>query len=179
MNPVTVRIFNINQDRVVTKFLDMCLSKASTAASIFASIVNVFQVNKISSEKCLSLVADNTSAIVGKKNENIILMECRCHIAHNTTKKATGAFCQLSNFNIEEILVNIYYHFDYSSKRKNLLADFCEFCDQEYCKILKFHSVRWLGTTRCLERLLRLFPSLRSYFLSQNESITDGERSQS
>lgn len=47
MNPVVVKIFNINQQKVVTKFLDMCLSKASIATAIFASIDNVSQVNGI------------------------------------------------------------------------------------------------------------------------------------
>lgn len=40
MNLVTVTIFDINQQKVVTKFLDMCLSKASIATAIFASIDN-------------------------------------------------------------------------------------------------------------------------------------------
>ena len=57
-------------------------------------------------------------------------MGCPCHIAHQTAKKATGANCQVNNFNIEELLVDIYHHFDYSSKRKNLLANFYEYCDQ-------------------------------------------------
>lgn len=167
----------------------MCLSKASIATAIFASIDNVSQVNRIPWEKCLSLEVNNTSVNVEKnksivveghkKNENIILMGCPCHIAHNTAKKATGAFCWVNNFNIEELLLDIYYHFHYTFKIKNLLADFCEFYDQDYCKILSFYSVCWFGTTRSLERVLRLFLSLRSYLLSQNEDIADGERSQS
>ena len=47
MNLVTITIFDINQQKVVTKFLDMCLSKASIATAIFASIDNVSQVNGI------------------------------------------------------------------------------------------------------------------------------------
>ena len=38
MYPVTVRIFDINHHKAVTKFLDMCLSKSSTSAGIFCSI---------------------------------------------------------------------------------------------------------------------------------------------
>ena len=63
---VTVRIFDISQHKVVPKFLEMCLSKALTAAAILASIDNIFQVNKVPWEKSLSLGADNTSVNVGK-----------------------------------------------------------------------------------------------------------------
>ena len=65
MNPVTVIIFDINQYKVVTEFLDTCLSKASIAAVIFASAF-VFQLNKIPWQKCLSLGVDNISVNGGK-----------------------------------------------------------------------------------------------------------------
>ena len=70
-------------------------------------------------------------------------MGCHCHIAHNTAGKSTKAFCNSlqNSFDVEELLVDIYFHFDYSSKRKNLFAEFCSFCDQSYAKIIKFHSV--------------------------------------
>ena len=102
-------------------------------------------------------------------------MGCPCHIAHNAASKATKAFVKIvDDFDIEELLVDIYFHFDYFSKCKNLFVEFCEFCDQEYSKILKFHSVRWLGMSTCIERVLKLFPSLKSYFLSLNPEVKKG-----
>ena len=153
MNPVTVRLFDINQHKVVAKFYDMCPSTFSTAVGIFTAINTAVMKNNITWDNCVSLTVDNTSVNVGRnnsvivearnKNEHIILMGCPCHIAHNAASKATKAFVKVANnFNVEEILVDIYFHFDYSSKRKNLFVEFCEFCDQEYCKIIKFHSVR-------------------------------------
>ena len=46
-------------------------------------------------------------------------MGCPCHIAHNTAGKITKAFCDhiTEHFDIEELLVDTYFHFDYSSKR--------------------------------------------------------------
>ena len=66
MNPVTVRLFDINQYKVVTNFLDMCLSRASTAAAIFSSINDAFVANDVSWDNCVSLGVDNTSVNVGK-----------------------------------------------------------------------------------------------------------------
>ena len=95
---------------------------------------------------------------------------------HNISFHATKEFCKQlhDNFNIEDLLVDIYFHFDRSSKGKNILVDFCAFCDNEYSKILQFSPVRWLGLSEYLARTLKLFPSLRSCFLSQD--IKNGER---
>ena len=47
---------------------------------------------------------------------------------------------------------------------------------QDFCKILTFHSTRWLGLSTCIERTLKMCPSLKSYFPSQNPEIKDGKR---
>ncbi len=51
MNPVTVRVFDINSGKVESRFLDMCVTKGSdsaTAAAIFSSLChrNTVIVNK-------------------------------------------------------------------------------------------------------------------------------------
>ena len=61
MNPVTVRIFVVNQRKVVTKFLDMCKSKESNANVIFASIDASMSEYGILQDKCASLGVGNTS----------------------------------------------------------------------------------------------------------------------
>ena len=66
MNPVTVRLFDISQHKVVPNFLDMCLSRTSTAAAIFSSINDAFVSNDVSWDNCVSLGVDNTSVNVGK-----------------------------------------------------------------------------------------------------------------
>ena len=133
--------------------------------------------NNITYDNCVSLAVDNTSLNVGrnnsvivearKKNEHIILMGCQCHIAYNAASKATKAFVKVvDNFDVEELIVDIYFHFHYSPKRKTVFVEFCELCDQQYCKTIKFHKVRLLVMSPCIERVLRLLPSLKSYFES-------------
>ena len=107
MNPVTVRLFGINQHKVVTKFYDMCPSTSSTAVGIFTAINTTMMKNNITWDNCVSLAVDNTSISVGcntsviaeaqKKNKLIILMGCPCHIAHNATSKATKAFVKIAD----------------------------------------------------------------------------------
>ena len=134
MNPVTVRLFDINQHMVVNQFLEMYLSSSSDADGIFAAIYKAFANNGILWDKCISLGFDNTSVNIGKhhslitnareKNDEIILMGCPCHMAHDTARHATKAFEKFVIFNAEELLVDSYFDFDYSSKRKNLLLEF-------------------------------------------------------
>ena len=158
---------------------------SSDVDGIFAAIDKTFGNNGIPWDKCISLGVDNTSVNIGKhhslitkareNNDEIILIGCPCHMAYNTARHATKAFEKFVIFNAEELLVDLYLHFDYSSKRKNLLEVFA-FCDQDFYKILKFHSTRWLGLSTCVERTLKISPSLKSYFSSQNPKIKDGER---
>ena len=47
-----------------------------------------------------------------------------------------------SGFNVEDILVDIFYWFDKSSKREVDLEKFCSFCDQGHRKIIKHVCTR-------------------------------------
>jgi hypothetical protein len=182
MNPLTVRIYDVNQRKVCCKFLDMCVSDTSTADGIFGAIDKaITNKHHIPWSNCVGFGVDNTSVNVGRhnsimtrvlaKNDQVYFMGCPCHMAHNAARKATAAFCKaLPGFDVEELLVDTYFWFEYSSKRKNVYAEYCKFVDMEYRRVLKFMSVRWLGLSTCLERVLRQYEALKSYFLSTSEN---------
>jgi hypothetical protein len=101
MNPLTVRIFDINRGMVCTQFLDMCMSSSSTAEGIFAKMQGVMQKHQISWDNCVGVGVDNTSVNMGcnnsiktrvlQQNGAIYIMGCPCHIVHNTAGKAAEA----------------------------------------------------------------------------------------
>jgi hypothetical protein len=62
-----------------------------------------------------------------------------------------------------------FYFFDKSTKRKNGLAKYYTFCDVQYRKILKYVSTRWLSLETAIERTLRQYAALRSFFLSESK----------
>jgi hypothetical protein len=64
------------------------------------------------------------------------------------------------------MVIDIYYWFDKSMKRKALLAEFYSSCDVDYHKIVKHVNTRWLSLERAVTRVLQQFPGLKSYFLS-------------
>ena len=63
-----------------------------------------------------------------QENPATYFVGCRCHMVHNTANKAAEAFEVKSGFDIEDMLVDLYYWFDKSTNRKNELSEYYEFC---------------------------------------------------
>ena len=182
MNPMTVRLYDVNQGSIVTRFLDMCLTKgteSATAASIFKKMDDVLKENGISWSNCVGVFVDNTSVNLGKRNSimtrvlqnntAVYFTGCPCHIMHNTCMKAAETFTQNTRFDVEDMMIDIFYHFDKSTKRKAELAEYCEFCNVEFRQVLKHVSTRWLSLELVVTWTLQQYPALKSYFLSQSD----------
>ena len=71
MNPVTVRIHDDVKDRIVTQFLDMCLSSSSTAADLY-KVIDGKLAQLLECENpwrlCTSVGIDNTSVNIGVRD---------------------------------------------------------------------------------------------------------------
>ena len=72
---------------------------------------------------------------------------------------------KVARFNIEEMVIDLYYWFDKSTKRKASLAEYCTFCDTNYSEIVKHASTRWLSLERAISRVLQQYAALKSYCL--------------
>ena len=66
--PLTVRIFDINLEKVKTSLLDMCVSKGGTAEELFTTIDNCMSAFGIPWDNCVAVGVDNTSVNMGKNN---------------------------------------------------------------------------------------------------------------
>ena len=154
MNPLTVRLYDISKSRIDTRFLDMsCTSRqnSGTAATIFQKINDVMIKLQLPWKNCVGFSLDNTSANLGirnsiksrviLKNNNCYLMGCPCHIIHNTAHKQSAGFTCNTKFDVEDFCIDIFYYFDESTKQKNALQGYAEFCDQDYRDILKHKCV--------------------------------------
>ena len=98
-----------------------------------------------------------------EKNNSVYVNGCPCHIIHDTANKGANSFALETGFDIEDMLVDVFNWFDKSNKRKNILE---EFMVQEYKKIIKYVSTHWLSLESAFTQCLKLYPSLKSYFLS-------------
>ena len=161
----------------------MCTSTTATAEGIYrASDSKLVQFLGCANpwSMCTSIGVDNTSVNIAirdslmtrilQRNPAIYFNGCPCHIIHNAAQKAGDAFTECCAFDVEELTIDLYYWFDKSTKRKNGLRSYCIFCDQEYRAIIKHITTRWLSLETAVERTLKQFPSLTSYFKSENES---------
>ena len=101
MNPLIVRVFDIDHGCVCAQFLDMCMSSLSTAERIFLKMQDAFTRHGIA-WSCVGLGVDNTSVNIGSRNSiktqvvninpAIYIMGCLCHIVHNDALKAAKVF---------------------------------------------------------------------------------------
>ena len=154
-------------------------STSGTAATIFQHVDALFQKYEISWHSVTGLGVDNTNVNIGAhdsiksrvlgKEPNVFVAGCPCHMLHNAAAKGATAFADATGFDLEDHCVDLFYWFDKSTKRKGILKEYCEFCDTDYEAVVKYVSVRWLCLERCLDRELKKYHALKSYFLSEHE----------
>jgi len=102
MNPLTVRVYIENTCKFQNRFLDMCTTSgtdAATARAIFDKMDGVLSNYEIPWDNCVGLGVDNTSVNTGRHNsiisrihainQNVYLMGCPCHIATNRLMRTT------------------------------------------------------------------------------------------
>ena len=164
----------------------MCLTSASTAESIYGKIHDTLTHFGIDWNYCVAFSVDNTSVNLGcrnsiltrvhQENPSLYFIGCPCHMVHNTATQAGNAFEAETGFDMEDLLVDLFYWFDKSTKRKNTLAEFCTFCDMQYRAVVKYVSTRWLSMEHAVQRTLQQYQALKSYFLSEEEIQTRFQR---
>ena len=158
--------------RVTTAFLDFAVAIQATARDTFEALNDKMKIYDVNWQNCLAFSSDNASVMLGKHNSvfqriaeikpDVYPVGCACHLAHLCAKKAAKEL----SMDVEQLVINLYYHFDKSSKRKELLKEYQEFCNVETRKILKHSSTRWLSLMKCVDRILRQYEALQSYFAS-------------
>ena len=95
---------------------------------------------------------------------NIFSLGCLCNLS---------ALCAAAALpvSIDELLIDIYYHFKHSSKRYSEFSAIREeFSDIVPLWILKHCTTWWLSLERCVKRLLDQWPALHAYFDREAES---------
>ncbi|KAL4091311.1 hypothetical protein QTP88_026014 [Uroleucon formosanum] len=174
--PLLVRLFD-PLNGIQIKILNVESQPGETSDIIINYIVKTIDDNNIRN-KVAAFCGDNTNCnfggvsrrgtnnvfhkLQGKLGKQLIGVGCAAHIIHNAIQ--TAADCL--PIDIECIIVKIYSFFYIYTVRVEELKDFCMFVEIEYKAILGYSKTRWLSLMPSVERILKLFPALKSYFLS-------------
>lgn len=174
--PTLVRFFDKNIG-INVKIIDLTSLPGETSDIIFNHLNNILKTNKLET-KIAAYCADNantnfggvqrkgTNNIFFKLNENleqsILGVGCAAHIIHNSIHTAAN----LLPVDIESIIAKIYSYFYIYTVRVETLKEFCEDVEVRYQKILGYSKTRWLALLPAVERILKMFAPLKSYFLS-------------
>ena len=138
MNPVTMRIFDVKRSKTVTThFYDMCMTSGrdtSKAVELFEVVHSTFEQNNIPWSHAVGLNVDNTNSTIGEhnsvasrcrvQNEEIYICRCPCHLANIAASNAHDAFPEVLRIDAESILIDVFFWFDKSTKRKGVLAEY-------------------------------------------------------
>ena len=129
--------------------------------------------------------SDYTNSMIGKRNsllkrttnvqgnQKTFDVGCPCHLAHVCAGKGTKEL----SVNVEDFVIDLYYHFRRSAKRKAQLREYTEFNNNAMRKIIKHVSTKWLSLGKSLEGTLKQWDSLESYFISLFD-LDDNEESE-
>lgn len=185
MNPLTVRIYDSDLNKVVHRFLDMCPTSeqsCGSAETIFNKMNEALRKNDIPWGNCVSLSVDNAPVDMGSRdsiatwvhqeNANTYIHGCPCHIIHKTAKQAGKAFLEVCGFDPEDLAVDVGYWFKGNTNAEGYLTEFSELHGKDYMEVLMHMSVRWLSLEKCLTRILQQYDSLAEYFKSSDNKQT-------
>ena len=143
MNLLLVRVFDDEKGKVISQLLDMETCKLSTAEALFGNMDKIVSKAGVSWENCIAVGVDNTAVNIGSRNSimtherkrssSSFFSGCPCHIVHNITNKGAQTLGGISNFDIENFLVDLFHWFDKSSKRKVSVAPNSQcFCSNSF-----------------------------------------------
>ena len=172
---ILVRTLNEKVD-VRTRFLDMPV-ETGTASNLFVAVQKSLADKGLDFSTAIAFMSDNTNAMKGMCsgmqklvkdiNPHIHDVGCICHLADLVVKAGMKGL----PIDIDQLFIDVFYHFYYSSKRTQEFEDnWRDMFTTEPDVILKHCPTRWLSLLRCVGRFLVQLDGLISYFNSCNKN---------
>jgi len=179
MIPILIQYFTINEG-ICSKFINLETLPNEKAQTICDLLIKTLKKWNLM-EKRIAFSADNCNTNFGgmrragtenvysllnrKMQKDLIGIGCPAHIIHNAAKKKG---LETLSIDVQSIIMKIYNHFSVYTVRTEELKEFCEFVDIEYRQLLYHSPTRWLSLFPGLNRVLQMYPALKSYFLSSD-----------
>ena len=137
------------------------IDKGSDAQTMFETCKRSLNKASLSWENCCQYSSDNTSSMVGKNKSLLKLIKdaqsetpqkiydvgCPCHLAHLCAQKGAKAL----SMQVHDFVIDLFYHFKRSVKRKATLRDYMEFTNTEIMKVIKHVTTCLLSLGKSLD----------------------------
>ncbi|XP_030747812.1 uncharacterized protein LOC115876244 [Sitophilus oryzae] len=179
MFPVVVQYFQWFNG-IQTQVLELSALSSETAEAISKYLITTIKKFNITS-KCIAFSGDNANvnfgglARRGQKNvlsnmkqdlnSDIVGIGCPAHILHNCIQHGADSL----QCDVDYIIFKIFNYFSIYTVRTEALKEFCNFVEISYQPLLYHSKTRWLSMFPAIERILKLYPALKSYFESQQD----------
>ena len=167
---ILVRLYDPAGGMVVTRHVDTVGITDLTAGGIFIALITVLEARQLPFSNLMNFTSDTCNVMKGQKNgviaklrtlqPKIIDIYCICHLINLCVRTATK---QLP-LKVDELLVDIYYHFWYSVKRIASFQEYADFCRIEYKSILKHCETRWLSLRKSIQRTIHMWDPFAHIF---------------
>lgn len=165
-----VRLWSDTAHQPVSRFLAMPVCNISTAEALFGAVEKELGTCGIPWSNLVRYASDTATVTVGAHNSvlsrvrneqpKVFTLGCLFYLA---ALCAVAALKKLS-VSVDELSIDIFYHFKHSAKRYNEFRDIqAEFEDIQPLTILKHSTTRWLSLQRCVKRLVDQWPALYAY----------------
>ena len=174
---ILIRFYDSERGSIATRHLHTVGISSMTATDIFESIKSVLSKYGLAFSNLMAFASDTCNVMKGvrkgviaqirKEQPKVMDIHCICHLVSLCVKAAVKCV----PLRIDELLVDIYYHFHHSIKSIASLRDYAEFCDVEFKTIVKHCETRWLSLTHSIKRTLDMWDALLSYFTSHLSAI--------
>ena len=172
--PIVLRYFHF-EEGVQHALLDFYSDSNETSEAITNQLLAKLEMSGLDVQKMSAYAADNASVNYGKHNSvyqklklaqnDVLAANCLAHILHNATRYAVGSL----DLDIENVVLKVYSHFSISASRTVQLKEFCEFVEVDECNLLRHVITRWLSLLPSIDRMLKCWKPLTSYFQSLGE----------
>lgn len=178
--PIVIQYFDWKQGGVQSKLIEVKDTPNETAETIAQHLIETLKKKNNLTEKCISFTGDNCNTHFGGirrdeegknvfaklkrllQNKTLISVGCPARILNNCVHHGADTLdVEIENF--------LYKTFHIYTVRTENLKEYCEFVDIQYRTLLSHSKTRWLSLFPGIERLLQMFPALKSFFLSQEK----------
>lgn len=178
---ILARFFDEEKERVSVGFIDMPICNSANAENVFRCINTSLEEKGLKWSNCVGFSSDNCNVMIGKTNSVLSRVKqqapyiysagCPSHLINICAKTAAKEL----TLSPESLLIDIYYYFEKSAKRREELEKFQDFCDVAQERVQKHCPTRWRSLGKGLNHLIKQRPAFLSYFqsMSQNQQSRD------